>query len=35
VALEGPQATDLVAWNPDDRRESLSWWLTRHVSGNF
>jgi uncharacterized protein len=35
VAVEGPQAADLVAWNPDDPRESLSSWLTRHVSGNF
>jgi hypothetical protein len=35
VAVEGPQAADLVAWNADDQRESLSAWLTRHMSGNF
>jgi hypothetical protein len=35
VAVEGPQAADVVAWSSDDSRESLSSWLTRHVSGNF
>jgi uncharacterized protein YcgI (DUF1989 family) len=35
VAVEGPQAADLVAWNAADIRESLSSWLTRHMSHNF
>jgi uncharacterized protein YcgI (DUF1989 family) len=35
VAVDGPQAADVIAWNADDPRESLSSWLTRHVSGNF
>src|SRR5215211_3170997 len=35
VAVEGPQAADLVAWNADDIRESVSSWLTRHMSHNF
>lgn len=35
VAVEGPQAADLIAFNLRDVRESLSTWLTRHVSGSF
>ena len=35
VAVDGPQAADVIAWSADDPRESLSSWLTRHVSGNF
>src|SRR3972149_2232799 len=35
VAVEGPQAADLIAWNAADPRESMSSWLTRHMSGNF
>jgi uncharacterized protein YcgI (DUF1989 family) len=35
VAPEGPQAADVVAFNPSDPRESLSSWLTRHLSGSF
>lgn len=35
VAVEGPQAADLVAWSADDVRESMSTWLTRQMSGNF
>ena len=35
VAVEGPQAADLVAWNAADIRESMSTWLTRHMSHNF
>jgi hypothetical protein len=35
IAIDGPQAADLVAWNPDDVRESVSSWLTRHMSHNF
>jgi uncharacterized protein len=35
VAVDGPQAADVIAWNAGDPRESLSSWLTRHVSGNF
>jgi uncharacterized protein YcgI (DUF1989 family) len=35
VAVEGPQAADVIAWNADDPRESLSSWLTRHISKNF
>ena len=35
VAPEGPQAADVVAFNPDEPRESLCVWLTRHMSGNF
>jgi hypothetical protein len=35
VAVEGPQAADVVALNPADHRESLSVWLTRHMSGSF
>jgi uncharacterized protein YcgI (DUF1989 family) len=35
VAVEGPQAADLVAWVADDPRESMSTWLTRHMSHNF
>jgi uncharacterized protein YcgI (DUF1989 family) len=35
VAVEGPQAADLVAWSADDPRESMSSWLTRHMSHNF
>jgi uncharacterized protein len=35
VAPEGPQAADVVAFNPQEPRESLCVWLTRHMSGNF
>ena len=35
VAVEGAQAADLVAFNLADHRESLSTWLTRHMSGSF
>ena len=35
VAVEGPQAADVVAWSAADPRESMSTWLTRHMSGNF
>jgi hypothetical protein len=35
VALEGPQAADVIAFNAEDLRESLSTWLTRHMSGSF
>jgi len=35
VAIDGPQAADLVAINAADSRESLSTWLTRHMSHNF
>ena len=35
VAVEGPQAADVIAWNAQDPRESLSAWLTRHMSHNF
>lgn len=35
VAPEGPQAADVVAFNPRDPRESLCVWLTRHMSGSF
>jgi uncharacterized protein len=35
VAPEGPQAADVVAFNPNDPRESLCVWLTRHMSGSF
>jgi uncharacterized protein len=35
VAVEGPQAADLIAFNADDHRESLCTWLTRHMSGSF
>jgi hypothetical protein len=35
VAEQGPQAADLIAFNEHDYRESLSVWLTRHMSGNF
>jgi uncharacterized protein YcgI (DUF1989 family) len=35
VAVEGPQAADVIAWSAADPRESLSAWLTRHMSGNF
>jgi len=35
VAVEGPQAADLIAWSAADPRESLSAWLTRHMSGSF
>jgi uncharacterized protein YcgI (DUF1989 family) len=35
IAIEGPQAADLVAWNAHDIRESMSTWLTRQMSGNF
>ncbi|MGH9245265.1 MAG: DUF1989 domain-containing protein [Acidimicrobiales bacterium] len=35
VAIEGPQAADLIAFNTSDFRESLSTWLTRHMSGSF
>ncbi len=35
VAVEGPQAADLIAFNGSDHRESLCTWLTRHMSGSF
>jgi uncharacterized protein YcgI (DUF1989 family) len=35
ISAEGPQAADLIAFRADDLRESLSTWLTRHVSGSF
>jgi uncharacterized protein YcgI (DUF1989 family) len=35
VAVEGPQAADVIAWNAADPRESISSWLTRHMSKNF
>lgn len=35
VAVEGPQAADVIAWSAADPRESMSSWLTRHLSGNF
>jgi uncharacterized protein len=35
IAVEGAQAADLIAFNPDDYRESLCTWLTRHMSGSF
>jgi uncharacterized protein YcgI (DUF1989 family) len=35
VAVEGPQAADVIAWSAADPRESMSAWLTRHMSGNF
>jgi uncharacterized protein YcgI (DUF1989 family) len=35
VAVEGAQAADVIAWSAADPRESLSSWLTRHMSGNF
>jgi uncharacterized protein YcgI (DUF1989 family) len=35
IAVEGPQAADLVALNAEDPRESLSTWLTRQQSGSF
>lgn len=35
VAVEGPQAADMIAFNAEDFRESLSTWLTRHMSGSF
>lgn len=35
IAVEGPQAADLIAFNQHDHRESLSTWLTRHLSGSF
>jgi uncharacterized protein YcgI (DUF1989 family) len=35
VAVEGPQAADLIAFNAGDHRESLCTWLTRHMSGSF
>jgi uncharacterized protein YcgI (DUF1989 family) len=35
VAVDGPQAADVIAWSAADPRESMSSWLTRHLSGNF
>lgn len=35
VAVEGPQAADLVSINAEDHRESACVWLTRHMSGSF
>jgi uncharacterized protein YcgI (DUF1989 family) len=35
VAVEGPQAADVIAWSAADPRESMSSWLTRHMSGSF
>ncbi len=35
IQVEGSQGADMIAFNHDDLRESLSAWLTRHLSGNF
>lgn len=35
IELEGPQAVDMIAFNLHDYKESLSAWLTRHLSGSF
>ncbi len=35
VAVEGPQAADVIAWSAADPRETMSTWLTRHMSGSF
>lgn len=35
IAIEGPQAADLVAWNAHDIRESMSSWLTQNVNHSF
>jgi uncharacterized protein YcgI (DUF1989 family) len=35
IAVDGPQAADLIAFNRHDLRESLSAWLTRHMSHSF
>lgn len=35
ITQEGPQAADLIAFNADDLRETLSSCLTRQMSGNF
>ena len=35
IAVEGPQAADLIAFNRHDLRETLSAWLTRHMSHSF
>lgn len=35
IEVDGPQAADMIAFNLHDFRESISAWLTRHLSGNF
>jgi uncharacterized protein YcgI (DUF1989 family) len=35
IAVEGPQAADLIVFNEHDMRESYSAWLTRQNSGRF
>ena len=35
VAIEGPQAADMIAWNASDIRESMSSWLTQNVAHSF
>ena len=35
IAVEGPQAADLVIYNQNDMRETFSAWLTRHNARNF
>ena len=35
IAVEGPQAADLIVFNEHDMRESYSAWLTRQNSGCF
>ncbi len=35
IAIDGPQAADLIAFNPHDMRESLSAWLSRHLNHSF
>jgi len=35
IEVDGPQAADMVSFNRHDMRESLSVWLSRHLSHNF
>jgi uncharacterized protein YcgI (DUF1989 family) len=35
VAVEGPQAADVIAWNAHDIRESMSSWVTQNVAHSF
>ncbi len=35
IQVEGLQMVDMIAFNLHDFRESLSAWLTRHLSGSF
>jgi uncharacterized protein len=35
IAVDGPQAADVVAFNAHEYRESLCVWLTRQQSGSF